>query len=624
MAASNLPCDSQQVIINGSDERKERIHQLQHSDQPCDITLVVNDGKQFRAHRNVLSNASSFFEKMLESDWKESREGVIRLESLTGEIIKDILEFIYSDSVHLRSVERAEDLIVAADYLFLPNLKVIARRFIEQSLSMSNYSSVYEFARRYQCVELMANIKKFMSINFAFVANEGFLLNLPSHEVEQLISRDDLYVSAEDDVFKFIVKWIYHDKKERKKNFQELFRHVRLSFVSRDYLRNEVSRNNFVKQNEVCLSSVTCNLERMNDPVSRLQPFSKPPRTVFQPEGVVAFKHEIAWIYVPTDDVWYKLPGIQDRSVSPRWFLTVRNKLFAGIFDCTLLGFYDPLLNIWTNVPPVREPITVQSYRDYTHKDIIAVRETVCALLHPYRASLYEWTCKPSVLLKYNLDSQSSQTVPSFDWGPREDLCLVSLDRYLYAIGGQSPSIFERRICLCAATRYDTILDTWEKIANIQEARHSAFGAAADEKVFIAGGYASVGLERMSQTCEMYNVSTNEWQFIANLTMPRAMASMVCVEGKLYVLGGRVSPSGRTVVECYDREKNEWKKHTVLPSPLSGSLTRSACSIRIYKGVLANLHSVRTERLCDQTVEVSASPPVEHNTRDKTHRCKLM
>ena len=42
-----------------------------------------------------------------------------------------------------------------------------------------------------------ASIKrKFMSLNFASVANEEFFLNLPSHEVEQLISRDDLYVSA--------------------------------------------------------------------------------------------------------------------------------------------------------------------------------------------------------------------------------------------------------------------------------------------------------------------------------------------------------------------------------------------------------------------------------------------
>jgi len=125
-------------------------------------------------------------------------------------------------------------------------------------------------------------------------------------------------------------------------------------------------------------------------------------------------------------------------------------------------------------LPRARALITSQLYKHYEHKDIIAVKETVCALLHPNRTSLYEWTCNPSVLLKYNLDSQSWQTVPSFDWGPREDVCLVSLEKYLYAVGGHSPPMFERRICLCAASRYDTILDMWEKIAHIQKARHSA------------------------------------------------------------------------------------------------------------------------------------------------------
>ena len=239
MAASHSFFDCQQV--DESIETTNLLYMTESSDKPFDVTLVVKNGKQFKAHGNILSKASSFFEKILDSDWKESREGVIRLEVLNEEIMEDILEFIYSGSVHLRSVERAEDLIAAADYLFLSKLKVVAGRFIEQSLSLSNYSSVYECAQRYQCIELIANITKFMSLNFASVANEEFFLNLPSHEVEQLISRDDLYVSAEDDVFKFIVKWIYHDKKERKKNFQELFRHVRLSFVSRDYLLNEMS-----------------------------------------------------------------------------------------------------------------------------------------------------------------------------------------------------------------------------------------------------------------------------------------------------------------------------------------------------------------------------------------------
>ena len=60
---------------------------------PCDMTLVVKDGKQFQVHRNVLLQASPFFEKLLSSDMKESNKGVIRLPKVTGSQMADILKF---------------------------------------------------------------------------------------------------------------------------------------------------------------------------------------------------------------------------------------------------------------------------------------------------------------------------------------------------------------------------------------------------------------------------------------------------------------------------------------------------------------------------------------------------
>ena len=94
-------------------------------DQPCDVTLGVRDGK-FKARKKVLPEASSFFEKLLNSDMKESKEGVVRLEIFTDSLMRNTLEFIYTGNVQILDEDDARDLIMLADYLLLPKLKILA------------------------------------------------------------------------------------------------------------------------------------------------------------------------------------------------------------------------------------------------------------------------------------------------------------------------------------------------------------------------------------------------------------------------------------------------------------------------------------------------------------------
>ena len=53
---------------------------LRIQDHLCDITLITKDDKEFKAHRNVLSAASPFFFKLLQSDMRENREGIVRFQ----------------------------------------------------------------------------------------------------------------------------------------------------------------------------------------------------------------------------------------------------------------------------------------------------------------------------------------------------------------------------------------------------------------------------------------------------------------------------------------------------------------------------------------------------------------
>ena len=121
-------------------------------DHLCDITLVTKDDKEFKAHRNVLSKASLFFCKLLQSDMRENREGIIRLEAISGTVIKDVLEFIYTGSVEITQ-ENSEDLIAAADFLVILVLKKLCERFLDREMSKSNCISTFYLADMYQCDE---------------------------------------------------------------------------------------------------------------------------------------------------------------------------------------------------------------------------------------------------------------------------------------------------------------------------------------------------------------------------------------------------------------------------------------------------------------------------------------
>ena len=155
MAAERQSADSSEQVTPS--RRKEVISQelfipKDTLHQPYDVVLMVKDGREFKAHRRVLSGASPFFEKLLNSDMKETQEGVVRLEMFTESIMAATLRFIYTGDVQILAEDDARDLIVVADYLFLEKLKLRAGEVLVQlqTLNTSNCISTYYFAERYQ------------------------------------------------------------------------------------------------------------------------------------------------------------------------------------------------------------------------------------------------------------------------------------------------------------------------------------------------------------------------------------------------------------------------------------------------------------------------------------------
>ena len=522
-------------------ELMKRLNIQRKQDYLCDITLVTNDDREFKAHRNVLSAASPFFCKLLQSDMKENREGIIRLEEISGSVMEDVLEFIYTGTVEVTQ-ENAEELIAAGNYLIIPGLKTASGRFLEGEMSDKNCISTFYFAEKYDCDELITNSRRFIHKNIVSVAKLDEFLHLEAEKIAKWISSDEITVSEEADVFKIILDWVNHRKSERKTAFEELFGHVRLGFLSRDCLEDVVT-NELLRENSACVKLVLDATVQMATFVDE-DDFLQSPRGCLDTRVIVARGGKHTFCYIPEEDLWKRLPdGLKDIDAKLTQMIKFRDQLFTFTNNQNSER-YDPVFNVWSEL------------NLSTNSAKLAVLK---GEIYAVEFDTKNWT---TATKRYNLKQYVWETLDSYHRECRQGACVIAAGSHLYAFGGKN-------LCFSnngTAERFDTVKNEWERIADMLEERSDAFGVASQEKILVAGGNGS--RERL-ETCEMYNTLTNEWQLVANLNVPRCYGSMVCLNGKLYVLGGERGPyrhSRELSVECFDPVNDQWIHKTTIPA----------------------------------------------------------
>ena len=556
-------------------ELLKRLNVQRKQDYLCDITLVTNDDRELKAHRNVLSAASSFFCKLLQSDMKENREGIIRFEEISGSVLADVLEFIYTGTVVVTQ-ENAKELIVAGNYLIIPSLKTVSGRFLEAEMSDSNCISTFYFAEKYDCVELIGNSRKFIHENFVYVGEKDEFFSLEAKEVTRWISSSKIAVGAEVDVFKIIVQWVEHNKSERKAYFEELFGHVRLDFLSRDCLQDVVT-NELVRDSAVCLRLTVDAIVKMAT-FSNEDDLPQSPRKGMETRVILACGGKFTFCFIPEKNQWKRLPDGSTERNQKTQMLTFRDQLYT-FKDFSKAEKYDPVFDGWSK-SDLRDVSVDSAIVTVVKGDVYAIEVN-----------------KPvgkSTIKRYNVELCTWQTVVESPQGCRNSCCVIAGGSYLYLLGGSTPG---NASYVSKAERFNIAETQWEEIADMQQGRGGAFGVASEGKIFVAGGLNEKN--KVSKKCEMYNVSTNEWHFIGSLNTWRVYGSMVCLSGTFYVLGGTKNNRDRLLsVECYDSTEDKWIEKTSIPVErysTENKDTFTGCVMKLSKGVLEKSDSIKEE-----------------------------
>ena len=573
-------------------------------DQPYDVTLVVRDG-DFKAHRKVLSEASPFFEKLLNSDMKESKEGVVRLEIFTASAMRNTLEFIYTGNVQILDEDDARDLIVIADYLLLQNLKTPATQTLIKKLNTSNCISIFHLADEYHCDELLRKTKMFILANFStlFSAKRQDVLKMSKEELAIFISSDELHVSTEEDVFSIILAWINHDKNNRRSHFPELFRQVRLVYISRDFLCNDVVTNELVKNNEDCLELAKGAIELIDsNSVDELDNLDRKPRKCLEYSAIVAYTTEGKFLfYFPREDKWYKKEPIYLQSDDGIFFC--RDKMYCTRRELSNRSYFWGLRILCFNPHSYRWKSLPSFDNNTLLKKLFVYNDEMYALFlfhkwWPVSDVVWSGRCRfekesGNIISKYKVDSNSWEDVLLTEGlAYRRHYCVVPSENFVYFIGGTET--YGRRL-LRDVYRYDLCRKKWDKLADIQAGRQNQlWGAAANGKIYIAGWTKNEMKPGQDELlCEVHNETTNEWQFIRSFSVElKAFLGLIAVDGEVYVVGYyRPSVTGLLRVQCYDPESDEWKLKTEISIPWDERAQRQfkICdTMKVFQGSLSS------------------------------------
>ena len=533
-------------------ELLERLNILRNNDSFCDVTIAVKS-KEFKAHRAVLAAASPFFLTLLTSNMKESYEQLIKveLEEATESVMEDALKYLYTGNVTVVE-ERAHNLISTANFLLLPSLKTIAGNVLKETVSTENCLFNYYFADKYECVELKEKCLKVINTSFSVVMETEDFLNLDQKQVLEWVSSDDVIVNEEADIFKGIAKWVSVNKSEREGDFPELLHQVRLPFLSRDFLLDKLIKDELITKNPVFCSAFVINAMKvvLNSTESQA---SQQPRKCQEThiDGIFICGGKRALCYFPQKDMWYKLADSPFQDYEGHSLVEYKSNVYVAdgkarwLGESHVLEFYSPLKNSWG---------TAQRSDDNTNLTCLTV----------LKGDMYATHFDKCKICRYDSEKNCWQDVAA---PPclKDKACVVADEQFLYIIGG---AVGWEESAVSTTNRFDPINNKLEELADINQARYNASGAAINGKVFVAGGQSS--RKMIVQSTEAFDPSSNEWQCMTNLTLPHFNASMMCSEGMLFVLGGTTYTKGdgktRTLtVEMFDPGINEWKVKSSIP-----------------------------------------------------------
>ena len=534
------------------------LNELRKSNILCDTTIKT-EGEDFPAHRCVLTAASPYFRALFTSDFKENESSFVELKNINSAILSELLQFTYTGEAKTDS-SNAQDLIMAADFLMLPSLKSKASSFLEGTISASNCLALESFASQFNCESLKQAAVTYTMENFLTVVKSDDFKSLEFEKMKDFISRDEIVVSKEEDVYEVVILWVKHDLSSRECLFPELLKLVRAFSLSKYSIREILNKEELVVKSPACTSILVQGLEAFLFPDS-LQALLQRPRLCLKTEepvvvltgghGSSSGAQYDTLGYVLATKKWCQLPAMPFSRTKHAAAVSGGQLYVVGGHQWGPLSYFNPAKNKWFN--------TDKRLPGNEHGTFVTHNEELYMIggddeQHNGRHQVKKYNCK---LMEW-------EELPSMKF-PRVAHCAVSLEEFIYVIAGSDGSS-----CLKSVECYNPSIDQWMPVPDMMNARRLAAAATiGGRKILVVGGCRDMSCGTIEVSCEIFNKSLNQWSLVSSPIEPRAACGIVSTENFVYLFGGKDANSELGSVECYVVQEDTWKHVSTMPKERS-------------------------------------------------------
>ncbi|XP_078206802.1 kelch-like protein 18 isoform X5 [Callithrix jacchus] len=514
------------MVEDGAEELEDLVHfsvselpsrgygvmeEIRRQGKLCDVTLKIGDHK-FSAHRIVLAASIPYFHAMFTNDMMECKQDEIVMQGM------------------------------------------------DPRLHPKNCLGVRQFAETMMCAVLYDAANSFIHQHFVEVSMSEEFLALPLEDVLELVSRDELNVKSEEQVFEAALAWVRYDREQRGPYLPELLSNIRLPLCRPQFLSDRVQQDDLVRCCHKCRDLVdeAKDYHLMPERRPHLPAFRTRPRCCTSIAGLI-----------------YAVGGLNSAA-----------NFYAGD-SLNVVEVFDPIANRWEKCRPMT-----------TARSRVGVA-VVNGLL--YAIGGYDGQLRLSTVEAYNPETDTWTRVGSMN-SKRSSVCFsamgtVVLDGQIYVCGGYdgnsslssvetySPetdkwtvvtpmssnrsaagvTVFEGRIYVSgghdglqifnSVEHYNHHTATWHPAAGMLNKRCRHGAASLGSKMFVCGGYDGSGFLSIA---EMYSSVADQWCLIVPMHTRRSRVSLVASCGRLYAVGGYDGQSNLSSVEMYDPETDCW------------------------------------------------------------------